>query len=808
MKNVASVIVDVPAMQTDRTYDYLVPDEWLGSISPGMRVAVPFGPRKIQGFVMELKEKGEVSKLKPIHEPMDLVPVLNEELLSLGNWLTEKTLSFKISAFQAMLPAAMKAKYEKYFQLETTAEHVDLPESLIPFFKKGSEVPWKVIEQAGLLPVIQPLVNKGIIDVIYKVKAKGNKKTVRHLKLNVSGTRLQEVIEGLPPQANKQKEVLQYMNSLGDPGKAFLTNELIEGAETTSSTIKALVKKGILIEKSVEVYRDPFENRVFEKTTPLTLTDQQREAILPILETIEDTLHRTFLLYGVTGSGKTEIYLQSIQRVLEKGKEAIVLVPEISLTPQMVHRFKGRFGNDVAVLHSGLSVGEKYDEWRKIQRKEVKVVVGARSAIFAPFENLGIIIIDEEHETSYKQEENPRYHARDVAVKRAETHRCPVILGSATPSLESFARASKGVYHLLTLNKRMNDGDLPAVSIVDMREELRSGNRSMFSQELFDKLQTRIEKGEQTVLFLNRRGHSSFIMCRDCGFVVQCPNCDISLTYHRFSNGMKCHYCGYEEHVPNTCPECESEHIRYFGTGTQKVEEELNKLLPGARIIRMDVDTTSRKGSHEKLLNAFGEGKADILLGTQMIAKGLDFPNITLVGVLSADTMLHLPDFRAAEKTFQLLTQVSGRAGRHKLPGEVVIQTYTPEHYSIELASEHDYDRFYSQEMMMRKMGNYPPFYYITLITLSHEDLMQVVSIAERLSGFIRSRLSQSTIILGPSASPIPRIKNRYRYQCLIKYKREPNLASTLKTVLDQFQQQYASQGLSISIDVNPYVMM
>ncbi|KAA0564128.1 primosomal protein N' [Bacillus sp. CH30_1T] len=806
--NVASVIVDVPAMQTDRAYDYSIPAEWRGSIVPGMRVIVPFGPRKIQGFVIELKEKGEVSKLKSIVEPMDLVPVLNKELLTLGNWLTEKTLCFKISAFQAMLPAAMKAKYEKIFQLEENKSPGVLHLSLQHFFQNGREVSWKAIEENGLLPLVHKEVKQGSVEVIYRVKAKGNKKTVRKLYLNVPEDDLEEVKNSLPPQASKQKQIIEYMSDSAPGGDGILATTLLEEMATTSSTVKSLVNKGVLIEKNVEMYRDPFEKRTFEKTSPLSLTAQQDQAICPILNTIDEEKHHTFLLYGVTGSGKTEIYLQSIQRVLQEGKEAIVLVPEISLTPQMVHRFKGRFGNDVAVLHSGLSVGEKYDEWRKIQRKEVKVVVGARSAVFAPFENIGIIIIDEEHETSYKQEENPRYHARDVAIYRGEYHQCPVILGSATPSLETFARASKGVYGLLTLDKRMNDGPLPQVEIVDMREELRKGNRSMFSTELFEKLQDRIEKGEQTVLFLNRRGHSSFIMCRDCGFVLQCPNCDISLTYHRFSNGMKCHYCGYEEGVPTTCPECTSEHIRYFGTGTQKVEEELTKLIPGARIIRMDVDTTSRKGSHEKLLTAFGEGKADILLGTQMIAKGLDFPNITLVGVLSADTMLHLPDFRAAEKTFQLLTQVSGRAGRHTLPGEVVIQTYTPEHYSIELASNHDYNRFYQQEMMMRKMGSYPPFYYITLVTLSHEDLMKVVDIAEKMTKYIRSKLSETTIILGPVASPIPRIKNRYRYQCLIKYKREPNLGTTLKTVLDQYQQQYASQGLTISIDVNPYMMM
>jgi primosomal protein N' (replication factor Y) (superfamily II helicase) len=395
-----------------------------------------------------------------------------------------------------------------------------------------------------------------------------------------------------------------------------------------------------------------------------------------------------------------------------------------------------------------------------------------------------------------------------VAIERAKNHHCPVVLGSATPSLETFARAQKGVYKLLTLSKRMNNHDLPSVNIVDMREELREGNRSMFSRDLYEKIQDRLEKKEQTVLFLNKRGHSSFVMCRDCGYVIQCPNCDISLTYHRFSQQMKCHYCGYESSVPTICPECSSKHIRYFGTGTQKVEEELGKVFPEARVIRMDVDTTSRKGSHEKFLTQFQEGNADILLGTQMIAKGLDFPNITLVGVLSADTMLHLPDFRSSEKTFQLLTQVSGRAGRHELAGEVVIQTYSPEHYSIELAGEQDFDAFYQREMMVRKMHKYPPFYYIALITVSHEELLKVVDVTEKITKFLTSRLSKTAYILGPVASPIPRINNKYRYQCLIKYKREPNLTETLKEVLDHYGQAAHRSGLQVSIDTNPFILM
>ncbi|MDD9312857.1 primosomal protein N' [Cytobacillus firmus] len=803
--NIASVIVDVPAKQTDRAFDYKIPSHLNGVIFPGMRVVVPFGPRKIQGFVTGLKAESDLQQLKSILEPMDLYPVLNRELLTLGEWLTEKTLCYKISAFQAMLPAALKAKYEKKLVMAENADRKLLPEKVSTLFQNAEEITWDDAVKGGALPLLQKEASNGNIEIIYQVKERVKKKKVKQVFAAAAAKELTDYLQKLPGNATKQKEVLEYF--LQDEGPVD-QKELFSLLGITSSTLKGLLQKGLLGQKDVEIYRNPFGDREFQRTEPLSLTDGQRKAIIPILDSIEDNRHETFLLYGVTGSGKTEVYLQSIQRVLKDGKEAIVLVPEISLTPQMVKRFKGRFGDQVAVMHSGLSAGEKYDEWRKIQRKEVKVVVGARSAIFAPFENLGIIIIDEEHETSYKQEENPRYHARDVAIKRAENYKCPVVLGSATPSLESFARAQKGVYHLLTLENRMNNQALPAVDIIDMREELREGNRSMFSRKLLAKIKDRLGKKEQIVLFLNKRGHSSFVMCRDCGYVINCPHCDISLTYHRYNQQMKCHYCGYEALVPNACPECESEHIRYFGTGTQKVEEELAKILPEAKVIRMDVDTTSRKGAHEKLLDQFQEGHADILLGTQMIAKGLDFPNITLVGVLSADTMLHLPDFRSSEKTFQLLTQVSGRAGRHELEGEVIIQTYTPEHYSIELAGEQDYDKFYDREMMARKIHRYPPFFYISLVTVSHEELMKAVSVTEKITQYIQSKLSAESIVLGPVASPIPRINNRYRYQCLIKYKREPELGQTLKKILDNYQQEISAGGLTVSIDLNPYILM
>ena len=800
--SVAKVIVDVPAQQTNKPFDYKIPTRLQHVLKQGMRVIVPFGPRKVQGFVIDIVSESEFPKLREIIEPMDIQPILNKELLQLSDWLTEQTLCYKISAFQVMLPPALKAKYEKKLRIKDRQMLHALPPSLQHYFAKQDTINWEDVLKSGELPHFQKQVEDGILEVLYIVKERVKKKQIKIIAPSID---MLEKKAELSKRNTKQIMVIDYF--ISNP-KPIERQKILSLLGISSSVIKSFVDKGILYESMQEVYRDPYQDRIFEQTEPLQLTEEQSVAIGPILQTIEEKRHDVFLLYGITGSGKTEVYMQSIQKVLEEGREGIVLVPEISLTPQMVNRFKGRFGDEVAVLHSGLSIGEKYDEWRKIQRKEVRVAVGARSAIFAPFENLGIIIIDEEHETSYKQEDNPRYHARDVAIERARTHNCSVILGSATPSLETFARAKKGVYQLLTLSKRMNDQSLPTVDIVDMREELREGNRTMFSRVLYDKLQDRLMKKEQTVLFLNKRGHSSFVMCRDCGYVIQCPNCDISLTYHRYQQQMKCHYCGYEAVVPTICPECTSEHIRYFGTGTQKVEEELGKIFPEARVIRMDVDTTSRKGSHEKLLTAFQEGKADILLGTQMIAKGLDFPNITLVGVLSADTMLHLPDFRSSEKTFQLLTQVSGRAGRHELAGEVVIQTYSPEHYSIELASQQDFDQFYQKEMMIRKIHRYPPFYYLALITVSHEELMKVVDVTEKISVTLSSRLSKGAHILGPVACPIPRINNKYRYQCIVKYKKEPKLTQTLKMILDHYQQDIHRTGLQISIDKNPYILM
>ena len=640
------------------------------------------------------------------------------------------------------------------------------------------------------------------VDIRYEVTTRNKVKMVRFIQAAKEFEQLEEIRLGLRKGAKKKEQLLYYLQRLGTE-KITAVKEMKELGFSTALLNEA-AKNGWLTFIEKEAYRDPFANQTFEKTTALSLNAEQQVAVETILQSVQEQQSQTYLLEGITGSGKTEVYLQVIAEVLNQGKTAIMLVPEISLTPQMVQRFKSRFGEHVAVMHSGLSQGEKYDEWRKIERGEAEVVVGARSAIFAPIENIGVIIIDEEHEASYKQEETPRYHARDLAIWRSEYHHCPVVLGSATPSLESRARAQKNVYQRLRLTQRANQAaTLPTIDVVDMRQEVENGNVSSFSMSLQEKLQERLEKNEQSVLLLNRRGYSSFVMCRDCGYVLPCPNCDISLTLHMDSKTMKCHYCGHEERIPYRCPNCGQDKIRYYGTGTQKVEEELQTLLPDSRILRMDVDTTRRKGAHEKILRTFGEGQADILLGTQMIAKGLDFPNVTLVGVLNADTALNLPDFRSSERTFQLLTQVSGRAGRAEKPGEVIIQSFNPEHYAIQLAKAQDYEDFYTKEMYIRHRGDYPPYYFTVQITASHPEENEAAKQMFQIATKLKQGLSPQAILLGPTPNAIMRVNNRYFYQVIIKYKQEPMLQPLLKEILTDTQRATA-RGLKLSIDAEP----
>lgn len=795
---IANVIVDVSTAAIDRPFDYLVPEEWQAFIQPGVRVHVPFGPRKVQGFVIGLHETSDVesAKLKSIVSVIDVEPVLTSELLELAKWLKDDTLCFYNDALQVMIPAALRAAYSKIVHIDQGAT---LSEPFQNLLSKDREVDFQQIEKENLLPELKKLLQLQQAEIETRIRQRSapKKQTVYHLA---------QLPEVRPGNAKKQLQVLDWVET--NQVTSFTLPQLQQDVSVTGAVVEAMVQKGYFVKKKQEVYReiemlgDASQDKVVE------LTDQQKNVLDQIVASSTQQQSDVFLLHGITGSGKTEIYLHAIEHALSLEKEAIMLVPEIALTPQMVLRFKMRFGEQVAVMHSGLSVGEKYDEWRKVIRREVKVVVGARSAVFAPFENLGLIILDEEHESSYKQEDSPRYHAREVAKWRAEFAHCPVILGSATPSIESYARAKKGVYHLVELPGRANAKPLPPVELIDMREQLKGGNRSMFSIELADAIRDRLKKKEQIVLFLNKRGFSSFVLCRDCGSTVQCPNCDISLTYHRMGEALRCHYCGYEEQVPNQCPQCESEHIRFFGTGTQKVEEELTRLFPEARTLRMDVDTTRTKGAHERILHHFGQKEAEILLGTQMIAKGLDFPDVTLVGVLNADTSLHLADFRAAEKTFQLITQVSGRAGRHEKEGKVIVQTYDPEHYALEHAKTHDYLAFYTKEIQVRKVYEYPPFYYLTHIQISHPDVLVTADYAEKVASWLRGELSSEAAVIGPTASAISRIQERYRYQCIVKYKKEPNLIPALHQLLKLARSEWEKQGVRIGIDLHPSTLV
>lgn len=801
---IAKVIVDVASKSVDYKFDYLIPERLVSVIQPGIRVVVPFGPRTIQGYVMEVTTQPDsqldMSKLKSIIEVKDIKPELTPELIALSEWMSATHVIKRISMLEVMLPSAIKAKYKKAFMLKDDTE---VTADILKRFDKNGFYYYKDAQKNNDIASLMSLLQAGIIEEKTILSQNVTKKTKRAVRI-IDGFNPDEVLAKLE-KIIKQYDLYAFLSE--EQHKTIFLSD-IEDMGFSKSSLDGLVKKGYVEKYDAIVERDPFKDRVFEQESKRQLTTDQQRAYAAINEKIINQEQATFLLHGVTGSGKTEVYLQTIEDVLNQGKQAMMLVPEIALTPQMVLRFKRRFGDDVAVLHSGLSNGERYDEWQKIRDGRAQVSVGARSSVFAPFKNLGLIIIDEEHESTYKQEDYPRYHAREIAQWRSEYHHCPVILGSATPCLESYARAEKGVYQLLSLPNRVNQQALPDIDIVDMRTELSEGNRSMFSKDLREAIQLRLDRQEQVVLFLNRRGYASFMLCRDCGYVPQCPNCDISLTYHKTTDLLKCHYCGYQETPPNQCPNCESEHIRQVGTGTQKVEELLQQEFEGACIIRMDVDTTSKKGAHEKLLTEFEKGNGDILLGTQMIAKGLDYPNITLVGVLNADTMLNLPDFRASERTYQLLTQVAGRAGRHEKAGQVIIQTYNPEHYSILDVQKNDYLTFYRQEMEYRKLGKYPPYYYLINFTISHKEMKKVMEASQHVHKILLQHLTEKALVLGPSPAALARINNEFRFQILVKFKSEPGLLQAIQFLDDYYHEKFIKEKLALKIDINPQMMM
>ncbi len=593
---------------------------------------------------------------------------------------------------------------------------------------------------------------------------------------------------------------LEYMSNYPRrTAHAKVINELLKidrilKKEFNAKAIKELKEEKIINVEKVQKYRINVEEKNVEKE----LTLEQENVYSEIASNLNE--FNTYLLHGVTGSGKTEIYIKLIKKVISSNKYAIMLVPEISLTTQIAKRFYESFGSNVAILHSALSNGEKYDEYLKILRGEVKVVVGTRSAVFAPLKDIGIIILDEEDSNSYKQDNNPRYHARDIAIFRAKYHNVPVVLGSATPSLETKARADKGVYKSLTLDKRVGKAIMPNIHIVNMEEEMKKRNL-IFSDLLKAKILEKLKRKEQVILLLNRRGFSTFITCSNCGYTYKCPNCDITLTYHKSSNNLICHYCGYQQKKDELCPKCMEKALNYYGLGTEKLEESINSLFPQARVVRMDQDTTRNKGSHEKIINAFKNEEYDILLGTQMISKGLDFPKVTLVGVINADTTLNIPDYRSSENTFSLLSQVAGRSGRSEIPGEVIIQTFNPDNYVLSCVKENDYNKFYHYEMNFRHKLKYPPYYYLVSLKVIGKDYEETLECSKKVKKYLDENLEKELIVLGPTTSSVFKFNNEYRMQIIIKYKKEYNLKKVLKEIDEML---VLNKKMRLEIDFNP----
>lgn len=712
---IVEVLVEIKAWKIDKTFSYHVPSALEKEIAIGKRVLVPFQKRELEGFIINILD--EVTyETKDIIKVIDENPVLNEELLELGKYISKKSLCNLISAYETMLPVALKAK-------------------------NGTTI---------------------------------NKRYQTYLEVNSIDIKL----------TPKQLEIVELIKKQGRVLKSSIK----------SSVVSTLIKKKVLKEVPEEVYRLNNEEKVVDQK--INLTSEQELVFNKIKESVNQ--FQPFLLFGVTGSGKTLVYIKIIEYVLHFNKEVIVLVPEISLTPQIVSRFKKKFGNLIAILHSGLSAGEKYDEWRKIERGEVKIVIGARSAIFAPFKNLGLIVIDEEHSDSYKQENNPKYSTIDIALWRAKYHNCCVVLGSATPSIESYVRAKNNIYTLLEMKNRYNN-NFPDIHLINMRDSIKNGYK-IISKELFDAINLRLERHEQTIILLNRRGYATNVTCHDCGYVVKCKYCDIPLTYHKSSNTLRCHYCGYALPLVKTCPVCKSKNIDYFGLGTQRLEEELNHMFK-ARIVRMDVDTTSKKGAHEKFIKDFLEQKYDILLGTQMIAKGLDFPNVTLVGVINGDATLNMPDFRSGERTFQLLNQIAGRSGRATKKGEVFIQAFNTDHYSIVLATKNDYETFAREELLIRKTLKYPPFYNLLIIKVLGKNEENVISECNKCVAYLKNNIKESVYVLGPAPAYIPKINNIYYYQITLKYKNTKDIINEMHYL----NKIYSNNKLvKIEIDFNP----
>ncbi|GIX05650.1 MAG: primosomal protein N' [Candidatus Poribacteria bacterium] len=787
MKPFADVAVPVPV---EKTFTYAVPESLRPWAQVGCRVLVPFSGRTLEGVIVGLKERppAELSRLRELTDLLETTPFFDEELLELCRWIADRYLCGYGEALRAAIPGGLRVLLRRRVFLQAGAKEAFRPDRapvqarIVRLLQQrdGQTVSdlRRAVGSGSFYVALSALEAAGSVRVVEErgAQVKARRITVAFVSesLRARPEQVDSTLTALRSRAPKQAALLTYLLRLGE---AVPVPELLRATGGSRSVLEALRQKGLVEIRQQEVDRTPSEleegESPFSPRRPLALTPHQQAALSPILEAIRRREFGCFLLHGVTGSGKTEVYLQAIERVLERGEGALLLVPEISLTPQTAERLSARFGEQVAVLHSRLSDGERFDEWRRVRRGEARIVVGPRSAVFAPIPRLGLIVVDEEHEPTYKQEDPaPRYHAREVARHRAERLGIPLVLGSATPSLESFHAAQVGRAVLLPLPERVEELPLPPVTVVDMRQELQAGNRSIFSRLLQTKIEERLERGEQVLLFLNRRGFSTYVFCRDCGEAERCPDCHISLTYHRDAEMLLCHHCGYLRAVPRRCSRCGSERVRHLGVGTQQVEALARERFPDARVARMDADTTRTKGSHQRILQAFRRGEVDLLIGTQMIAKGLDFPNLTLVGVILSELTLHLPDFRAGERTFQLLAQVAGRSGRSRKGGEVIFQTYEPEHYSVQAAARHDYQAFARQELAARERYGYPPFAHALRVLLRGEEEQETARAAhwllEELSEELPPGEPPRYTVRGPAPAPLSRVRGVYRWHLLL----------------------------------------
>ncbi len=806
---IAKVIVDCRSKHVDRAFDYLVPAHMEEEIQVGSRVLVPFssGNREVEGFCVGFSEKGSGKKMKSIIKLAGDVPAFDEDMLSLIEWMREKYLSPYLDVIRTVVPAGTALKSEEWIILENGEPlRSQIRNEIISLIRdNGGGIEYNTLkERCGrdIQNHVREMVRDGILRKEYRQTSAVRDKKIKLARLSVTGDEAVEAAYKMRSKAPVQSRMLEILALNGTVAAAELKKMTGGGA----NAVAALRKKGYIEVFEAETRRDPYKDRTFEKNEKMTPTPDQARAINAVTESVKNGDGKTYLLHGVTGSGKTEVFMQVIEYAVNMGKSAVMLVPEISLTPQMVSRFMSRFGGRIAIFHSALSQGERYDQWKRIKDGGADIVIGARSAVFAPLKNIGVIIMDEEHSDTYKSDMSPRYHAREAALQRAKQSGAAVVLASATPSVESYYKAQTGEYELLEMNTRFNNNKMPYIYVEDMRGELARGNKSMLSKRLYTEIRRNLEKGEQTILFLNRRGFSTFVSCRTCGYVPECPNCSISLTYHKYEGNLKCHYCGFTRPNYTLCPECGSKYIRYFGGGTQKVEEEIKRLFPSATTIRMDMDTTGKKQSHEKILRKFEKEKIDMLIGTQMVAKGLDFENVTLVGVITADTMLHIHDFRSGERTFAMLEQVSGRAGRGDKEGRAVIQTYTPEHEAVRLVTTHDYREFYRSEIAERRAMWYPPFCKMVGVYFqgaAEELVSRTARYFVKALGDIKT-MGQKIQVLGPIPAYVSKVKNKYRWQIIFKCEDDDKLGKELMKAEMMCRDNKNCKGVSIVTDKSP----